>query len=502
MEKKGKDPQSAEALHALGIASAQSRNYRDAINYLKKAVELDPKNPVLQLHLANALKLESLFSEAEKVLKKIIADHPDYIQAYHNLGTTYFDLGKLEDAIYYYQLAISKAPKYQDAYYNLGLALLKNNNYVEAIKAFQDLLKLQPEHFAGRFHLACALLKDDKIEESLKEFLLIDASHPYHLETQINMATAFLKKGKLVEAKQHYLRALSLAPEDVQILFNLGVVSMQQGIVDSAIRYYQRCVEIDADYFPAYNNLGVAFLTKHQHDFALRYFREALRIQPSNKSLQHIIKVISENQKLLTSPPEYIQTLFDSYAEHYDYHLLQGLNYQVPQILFQAVSKYLTSDLDILDLGCGTGLCGLYFKPNAKKLVGVDLSEKMLAFAKEKNCYDELICAEINTYLANTKDQFDIVIAGDALVYVGDLTDVFSNVSKILKKDGLFLFNAEISAKKEFVLLPTGRFAHQKAWITKLAKTNNLEVLHYQTIVSRLQNNEPLEGQVFVLRRL
>lgn len=51
---------------------------------------------------------------------------------------------------------------------------------------------------------------------------------------------------------------------------------------------------------------------------------------------------------------------------------------------------YLNQSLDILDLGCGTGLIGSWFKDYARKLVGVDVSPTMLDMATKKGCYHEL----------------------------------------------------------------------------------------------------------------
>lgn len=54
------------------------------------------------------------------------------------------------------------------------------------------------------------------------------------------------------------------------------------------------------------------------------------------------------------------------------------------------VLSYLNGSLDILDLGCGTGLIGSWFKDYARKLVGVDVSPTMLDMATKKGCYHEL----------------------------------------------------------------------------------------------------------------
>src|SRR3990167_9426576 len=270
-------------------------------------------------------------------------------------------------------------------------------NDEEAVTIYKRLLEKSPEHIAARFYLACLLMRQEKISDALTEFLILETQEPDHVETQINLATCYLKKGILNEAKKHYLNALSLTPDDTQILFNLGVIHQQQGNADLAIQYYQRAIVLEPDLFSAHNNLGVVFLEKQHVGFALRHFQKALELQPDNKAIAYTVTALTQDKRLLAAPPDYVQTLFDAYADHYESHLLNALDYTIPEQIQQALSNITSpcATLDILDLGCGTGLCGTALKPYAKTLIGVDLSEKMLAIASEKKSYDQLITDDI-----------------------------------------------------------------------------------------------------------
>lgn len=497
-----KNPRDIEILHSLALLYAESENFVDAVKYLQIAIQYQPMDPVLQLHLANILKFQGLYGQAVDVLQKTIQAHPDYAPALNNLGTVYYSQGKLPEAIQLYRDVIQKHHDYIDAYYNLGLALSKLEKREEAIETYQSLLKKSPEHFAARFHLACLYMKQEKIEHALREFSLIEESQPYHLETQTNIATCYLKKGALKEAKKHYLKALELSPEDTQILFNLGVVNMQLGNTDSAIQNYQKVVRLNPDLFAAQNNLGVAFLAKQHLAYALHHFQEALRLQPNNEAIRYTVTMLSQNQRLLAAPPDYVKSLFDAYADHYEQHLLSALDYQIPAHLYQAISETIKlnpQSLDIVDLGCGTGLCGIPFKPFAKTLTGVDLSEKMIEVAKEKKIYDTLVCQELDRFLAEQTAVYDLIVAGDVLVYMGDLTHIFQHASQALRGKGLFSFNAEISEDTDFKMNQSGRFSHQKKYLDQLASQNHFKVMHYQVVKTRMQNNEPVYGHVYVL---
>ena len=498
-------PDNIEILHALAILYVQEDNVATAIDYFQRAIKLAPNNPMLFLNLGNAYKSQQLLLQAEDAFLQAIELQPDYAAALNNLGTIYYMQEKFPEAIKYYKIALEAKPDFVDALYNLGLAQTKKSDHRAAIATYEKLLQQIPNHAAANFQLGTLLLATGATEKSLPYFLIIDEHHPHHFETQTNLATAYIHLGKINQARIHYQKALEINPEDTQVLFNLGVINMQQGNTDNAIQNYQRALKINPDLFDVQNNIGVAFLAKNHPAFALQHFREALRLQPDNQAIQYTVSMLSQDQRLLASPPDYIKNLFDAYADHYEMHLLQGLDYNVPTLLLDAVRRIIKKpgkQLDILDLGCGTGLTGVPFKPFANKLVGVDLAEKMLAVAAEKNIYDELIQNDMLTALTSFQNAFDLIIAGDALVYVGDLGMLFTAAAKALRKSGLFTFNTEITDKDDYTMNQSGRFSHQKNYLDRLAGDNQFKVVSYQKTVTRQQNNEPVYGHLYVLEKI
>lgn len=498
-----KNPRDIESLHSLGILSAQEENYNAAIDYLIKALAIQPDNAVISLHLANVFKIQGQLQPAIELLEKAILSNKDYAALFNNLGTLYYAQEKFPKSVELYQLAIEKQFDYADAFYNLGLAQGKLGQLKEASATFEKLLLLSPDHFAALFQLARLHMQQQDIAKAIELFLEIEKAQPNHFETQTNLATCYLKKGLLNEAKQHYIKALALNPDDSQILFNLGVINMQQGEVDLAIQYYQRAIPLATADFALHNNLGVAFLAKHHVQFALQHFQDASLIQPNNKAIQHTIDVLSSHKHLLSSPPDYIKSLFDSYADHYDSHLREALEYKVPELLLESflkVRKRQTS-YDIIDLGCGTGLCGELFKPYATNLVGVDLSPNMLALAAQKNIYDELVESELVSFLNQESAHVDLIIAGDVLVYIGDLAALFKAIYHALRDHGLFIFNTEISETVDFEMNQSGRFSHEHHYIKKMAENNNLRLLDHTITTTRLQNNIPVKGHLIMLEK-
>lgn len=497
-------PNDAQALHLLSLVYAEQDEIETAQHYLEQAIHINPDNPVYQLHLANLLKTRGLFSQALQVLEELIQNHPRLAAAFNNLGTVYFAQKKWLQAVHAYQTAIDIQPDYSDAYYNLGLAFNKLKRIDEAMNVYTALTELAPTHAGAQFQLGCLLMLKNNYQTAITHFSIIEQAHPFHVETQTNLATCYLKQGLLNEAKAHYLLALQVAPDDVQVLFNLGVINMQQGDVDQAVQYYLRAVNLDTNLYEAHNNLGFIFLVRQDKANALLHFRAALRLQPDNIALSHTIHIIEGGKNVTISPPEYVRSLFDSYADHFDSHLTQALHYRVPAMMYDLVQAHVDlagRQWDVLDLGCGTGLSGLPFKAVARSLTGVDLSEKMLGVAAQKKCYDQLIQADILPYLADKQQAFDLIIAGDVVVYFGDLDALFAAVAQALKPQGLFVFDTEMSGDADFKMLSSGRFAHSKKYLDDLMARKHLVTVAYTVASLRTQNEKAVRGHVYLVKR-
>lgn len=498
------NPQNAELLHLLGLLSAEMGDLNEALHYLEEANRILPHHPTLTLHYANILKAKGDLPKAEEVLLQMTKDHSQFAAGFNNLGTVYFAEQKWQQALQAFETAISLQANYIDAYYNLGLALNKLHRFEAAQSAFQAVIEMSPTHPGAAFQLGCLDMQQGLYEKAWQHFSIIEKAHPFHFETQVNLATSALKLGRLLDAKSHYLKALEITPDDNQVLFNLGVIEVQLGKLDDAVSYYKNAIKNDADFYDAHYNLGFIYLIKRDANAATLHFREAQRIRPDDKALKHTIDILAHKKDISQSPPEYVRSLFDSYADHFEPHLKQFLHYQVPQVFLEAmktVQKEETPIWDILDIGCGTGLTGQAFKPFARSLVGVDLSRKMLDVAAEKHIYDQLFEEDIITFLNDKYDCYDLILAGDVMVYYGDLTQLFASVNKALHAQGFFLFNTEINSDEDYTLSESGRFAHSKAYLDKLALQNHFQVIIYKVATMRTQNYQPVLGHLYLLRK-
>ena len=239
-------------------------------------------------------------------------------------------------------------------------------------------------------------------------------------------------------------------------------------------------------------------------DLAEASFNHVININPDNQTAKYYLAIMKGDNSISRSPDNYVQELFDGYAETFDDQLIEKLQYKTPLLIGDMLKKHIDTSrkYQILDLGCGTGLAGIQLSDLSSHMVGVDLSEKMLKKAEARNIYNELIASGIEQYFETHNFQPDIVVSADVFVYIGDISSIFNSVSKSIQDNGIFVFSTEDTKDTEqFLLKDSGRFAHNENYIRSLADSNNLKLIDQQKTIIRYDADIPIHGQVYLLKK-
>ncbi len=125
----------------------------------------------------------------------------------------------------------------------------------------------------------------------------------------------------------------------------------------------------------------------------------------------------------------------------------------------------------------------------------------MLAKARMRGIYDELICDELVAAMAKWGDKLDLAISADVFVYVCNLEPVFKACARILKPGGLLAFTVEEQDGAGFVLEGTCRYRHSRPYLEALALAHGFTVLRSENVVPRYNFKEPVPGLLTILRR-
>jgi predicted TPR repeat methyltransferase len=183
--------------------------------------------------------------------------------------------------------------------------------------------------------------------------------------------------------------------------------------------------------------------------------------------------------------------------------MVTDLEYCGPEVLGRALHRVLgaTAQLDVLELGCGTGLAGPHLRTLARRLIGIDLSPDMAKRAKKTTCYDAVEVAEITEWLGRGAGRdFDVVAACDTFIYFGDLRQVLMPAAGRLRHRGTLAFTVERGDTGSFRLTDSGRYVHGESHIREAADAAGFEVVSAESATLRYEYGDPVAGLVVVLR--
>ena len=327
-------------------------------------------------------------------------------------------------------------------------------------------------------------------------------ARPSPAQDPLALAEALITAGEPLRAVVVLQRALARGRAGPNARVALGRALMLTGHLPAAIAEFEHVVRLDPSSADAQHALGLAWLEAGEPDRAI----ETLSKLDSGRFSADIAEKIAAAHAMKTtdrSPPGYVRHLFDQFSSRYDAHMLRELNYRAHLILRELADLMLPvqQGLDILDLGCGTGLTGAAFADVARRLDGVDLSPRMIEKARARGVYHTLIVADLETALAARRPSYDLILAADTFVYLGDLVAVFGHAARRLKPGGCLLFTLEQDEGENYRLGPKRRYRHSEAYVRRESARSGLEIMGLLQCTPRSDARQPVNGLAAALQR-
>jgi predicted TPR repeat methyltransferase len=319
------------------------------------------------------------------------------------------------------------------------------------------------------------------------------------LLARLTLVKALLAADDVAGALREAREAASLNPGLAPALVALGEALLAAQALPAAIAELQRALRLDPDNAHARMLVATAWLKAGEADKALEIL-QALEPAPP---IDAMIAAAEAMRTAGRSDPGYVRHLFDQFSADYDNRMLGQLNYAAPQILLQLAGTVMAGreGLSILDLGCGTGLAGAAFHTLAARLDGIDLSPAMIEKARARGIYDGLAVADLESALAAEGAVYNLILAADTLVYLGDLAAVFMGAARRLSPEGYFLFTTEAKTGDGFELGPKRRWRHSEAYLRQTAAAAGLGVAGLVSAAPRSEANQPVDGFVVALTK-
>lgn len=453
------------ATRLLGTLLLQSGRHDEAVTTLQAAVTAEPDNEEARVNLAIALRLHGDAEASETHAAAVVRRNPARASAWNAWGLALMAQERHADAAEVFRQAQSQHPTLPQFALHRGQCLQHSGQWRDAEAAFRQALQLAPD-----------------LGEAWRSLGRLQASLGQH-----EAAIASFQRA-----------AQSLGPEP-QLAVELAASLSAIGQHDPAENLLRGAVQADPQHAEAWYGLGRSLLARGRTAEAIDALEQARRLQPDDPVIAHLLAA-ARGEVPERVEADYVQRLFDDFAPRFEQTLVEKLNYGVPDALARLIQQHAAEPpRRVLDLGCGTGLMAealaRAFPAQALHIDGVDLSPRMLDLARAKGRYASLHAAEITAFLQQARDTWDLIIAADVFVYLGDLRPVFRAVAQRLAPGGLFAFSVETTEAAAVELdARSARYRHSTAHVRRALEAEGWRTLGTQPHSPRQESGQALPG--------
>lgn len=422
------------------------------------------------LRFAMALHQENRFDAAEEVYRSILKQVPDNPDVMHFFGLLRHQQGYPGEGAEWIGKALELAPEYVDAHNNLGNIYLQTGDFERAEQSFRKVIALNPEFAAAYGNLGVALTGLERYDEAI------------HIQ----------------------LEAIAKDPQPAHYYQNLGNTFQKAGNYERAVEAYQEALSRRVYDPDSYKNLSRTFYLMGKIDQALNVLEQWLQHEPDNPTALHMRSAYTGEAVPERASDDYVRQTFDGFADSFDM-VLKRLEYKAPFLVDGALKAVAGEGVvdDLLDVGCGTGLCGPLVRRRARRLVGMDLSPKMLERARRRGVYDELHEAELTEFMARRDAEYDVLLCADTLCYFGELGGAMVAAYGALKPGGWFIFTLEKldDESGDSHLNLHGRYSHGERYVRRVAEDAGFSVRGMATETLRLEFGKSVAGLVVTVQK-
>lgn len=414
--------------------------------------------------------------------------------------------GSPDDARRLYQQVLESDPRHADALHLMGVLEAELGDYPRAAHLIGEAILVQPNEAMFHNNLGNVCMERGHFDDAQASYVRAIQANPERPDTLNNLGVLLSRRGQPEDAEKLFRAVLSLAPEFTDARQNLANHYLRNGRLHDAVA---QCVDgliVTPRNASLHEILALAYSELGMKEQAVAVCRSWIEAEPGSPRAAFHLNACSGGPVPERAPDAYVKQVFDSFANSFDAKLA-SLSYQAPALVADSVARHVgpgAKDFDVLDAGCGTGLCAPLLAPWARTLTGVDLSEGMLRKAVARSDYTRLVCGELVAFVSEQPSAYDLIVSADTLCYIGALEGFAAGALTALRGRGWLVFTLEAQPEDDaaagFRLQGNGRYSHARGYVETTLSEAGFALLELSTIVPRSEAGRPVNGWLAVAR--
>jgi Flp pilus assembly protein TadD len=291
-------PNNSAATHLLGLIRARSGDAQEGERFMRRSIELEPRDPTLRVNFANHLRRSGRLAEAEAAYRNALQLAPGERSARHSLALTLSDLGRHTQAESECRHLIGGGESDAEAWCLLGLILDREGKLTDSEAAYRRAVQLNPSYGLAYHNLASVLERMNRAEEALAALERTQALGVRGFEVAFTRGKTLVLLNRIAEAEQAYAEAVALRPQDPDAQLNLARLRYMQG--DPAfVRSLEAAVAAHPDDVNMHALLTRMLARAGQYEQAERRLAEGLqRVGPAPALRLLLSQVLRETERL------------------------------------------------------------------------------------------------------------------------------------------------------------------------------------------------------------
>ena len=378
----------------------------------------------------------------------------------------------------------------------------------EAAQLYQQVLRQDPRNFMALYSLGFACGQTGQHMQAEQLYAAATQVDPSKFDPWYHRGIALYRLGRHAEALTCFDWAISIDPSHFEALTNRAVVLLEMGHAGEALASCEMALAFKPDFLPALVNKANALCALCRQEEALPIYDRAEMLQPGDMQVrENRENALFQLGRASRCPPGYMRRLFDQFSTDYDTRMVEELGYRGHEhlrTLYNRLAPERQPPLSIVDLGCGTGLVGDVFRDLAEggRLDGIDLAPQMIEAARRRGIYSDLVLGDLESELMLGGASYDLALAADTMIYLGDLKPTFTGVAQRLSGGGLYVFAVEAKTDGDgWEQTSANRFRHSLSYLREEAARAGLEFVEMMDCALRNEAGTPVAGYTVALRK-